>query len=119
LTLELKHKKHTLFHLIAWLILIFILSNYAFFQTGDQPPPSLFLNKPTQGSTYEIPFGSFSYYGTHRILLYHVNPDYALLYEDQETSSQNFSTPISGINNGFGIFTGMSSDELLLEIKPE
>ena len=30
-----------------------------------------------------------------------------------------FSTPISGINNGFGIFTGMSSDELLLEIKPE
>jgi len=41
------------------------------------------------------------------------------LYEDQETSSQNFSTPISGINNGFGIFTGMSSDELLLEIKPE
>ena len=71
--------------------------------TGDQPPP----------------FGSFSYYGTHRILLYHVNPDYALLYEDQETSSQNFSTPISGINNGFGIFTGMSSDELLLEIIPE
>ena len=87
--------------------------------TGDQPPPSLFLNKPTQGSTYEIPFGSFSYYGTHRILLYHVNPDYALLYEDQETSSQNFSTPISGINNGFGIFTGISSEELLLEIKPE
>ena len=58
--------------------------------TGDQPPPSLFLNKPTQGSTYEIPLGSFSYYGTHRILLYHVNPDYALLYEDQETSSQIF-----------------------------
>ena len=35
MTLELKHKKHTLFHLIAWLILIFILSNYAFFQTGE------------------------------------------------------------------------------------
>jgi len=86
---------------------------------GDQPPPVLFLNRPTQGSTYEIPFGSFSYYGTHRIILYHINPDYALLYEDQETSSQNFSTPISGINNGFGIFTGMSSDELLLEIKAE
>jgi len=86
---------------------------------GDQPPPVLFLNRPTQGSTHEIPFRSFSYYGTHRIILYHINPDYALLYEDQETSSQNFSTPISGINNGFGIFTGMSSDELLLEIKSE
>ena len=35
MTLELKHRKHTLFHLIAWLILIFILSNYALFQTGE------------------------------------------------------------------------------------
>jgi hypothetical protein len=26
---------------------------------------------------------------------------------------------VSAINNGFGIFTEMSSDELLLEIKPE
>jgi hypothetical protein len=58
----------------------------------------------------------FQYYGTHRIILYHVLPDYATLYDSNSTSSQNLSNPSTSILNGYGIFTGLNSDTLFVEV---
>lgn len=56
-------------------------------------------------------------YGTHRVIVFRVTPEYAALYETSGTSSQSITEPPSNIENGLGIFTGVSSDTLYFEVK--
>ena len=81
------------------------------------PPGNRFRKAPTNSSGTEIRPMEFQYYGTHRIILYHVLPDYASLYNDNSTSSQNLTNPSTSIINGYGIFTGLNSDTLFIEVK--
>ncbi|MFY9150442.1 MAG: DUF4249 family protein [Prolixibacteraceae bacterium] len=84
---------------------------------GDREPPArLFRNAPTQTNQYEIQAMHFQYYGRHRLILYHLNADYAALYNDTGNSSQNLTNPTTNIENGLGIFTGINADTLLLNV---
>lgn len=56
-------------------------------------------------------------YGTHRVIVFRVSPEYAALYQTSGTSSQSITEPPSNIDNGLGIFTGVSSDTLYFEVK--
>jgi hypothetical protein len=86
---------------------------------GDETPPgNRFRKSPTKSSGLQIGSMEFQYYGTHRLILYHVLPDYATLYENQNNSSQNLTNPSTSIQNGYGIFTGLNTDTLFIEIKP-
>ncbi len=87
---------------------------------GDREPPGRFFrNAPTQTNQYEIQSMHFQYYGRHRLILYHLNADYAALYNDTGNSSQNLTNPTTNIENGLGIFTGINADTLLVNvIKP-
>ncbi len=76
----------------------------------------IFRNTPTTGSSYNINTRDFTYYGYHRLILFHINADYASLYNNNSSSSQNLSTPSTGITNGVGIFTGINSDTLFLHV---
>ena len=80
-------------------------------------PGNRFKKTPTNSSEAEVRAMEFQYYGKHRIILYHVLPDYAKLYEANSTSSQNLSNPSTSIVNGYGIFTGLNSDTLYLQVK--
>jgi hypothetical protein len=82
----------------------------------DAPPGNRFRKSPTNLNIEEIRAMDFQYYGTHRIILYHVLPDYATLYDSNSTSSQNLSNPSTSILNGYGIFTGLNSDTLFVEV---
>lgn len=85
---------------------------------GDQEPPgNRFRKSPTNSSFESIRPNDFQYFGTHRIILYHVLPDYAALYDQNSTNSINLTNPSSSITNGYGIFTGLSSDTLYIEVK--
>lgn len=84
---------------------------------GNAPPGNRFKKTPTTGSSNEIRALEFQYYGKHRVVLYHVLPDYAKLYESTSTSSQNLTNPSTSIVNGYGIFTGLNADTLYLEVK--
>ena len=87
---------------------------------GDNAPPSNFFRKqPTNASSEEIRSMEFQYYGKHRIIIYHVLPDYASLYDQSSSSSINLSNPSTSITNGYGIFTGLNSDTLLLDVKAQ
>lgn len=57
------------------------------------------------------------FFGNYRIIVYKINLEYVNLYEDIGQSSQNLTEPLTNINNGLGIFTGLNSDTLLLEVK--
>lgn len=85
----------------------------------DAPPGNRFRKSPTNLAVEEIRPMDFQYYGTHRITLYHVLPDYATLYDDNSTSSQNLTNPSTSIVNGYGIFTGLNSEILYVEVKEQ
>lgn len=81
-----------------------------------QMPNRFFNNQPVQGEFTTINGQSFEYFGKYAVILYKLNSDYAALYENQNTSSQNISTPISMITNGLGIFTGINADTLIVNV---
>jgi hypothetical protein len=84
---------------------------------GDRKPPgNMFRKSPTTSSGIEIGPMEFQYYGKHRLILFHVLPDYASLYSDTQTSSQNLTNPSTSIVNGYGIFTGLNSDTLFINV---
>lgn len=56
-------------------------------------------------------------FGTHRVIVFRVTPEYAALYQTSSASSQSLAEPPSNIENGLGIFTGVSSDTLYFEVK--
>jgi hypothetical protein len=74
-------------------------------------------NMPTQGTSAQILPFQFEYYGRHDILLMHVLPEYAALYESTGNSSLNLDPPQTNITNGLGIFTGYAADTLVLLVK--
>ena len=87
---------------------------------GDKTPPgNRFRKAPVASSGLEINSMEFQYFGTHRLILFHVLPDYAALYEQNSASSQNLTNPSTSIINGYGIFTGLNSDTLYIEVNKE
>jgi len=55
-------------------------------------------------------------FGTYQIIVFRVNPEYAALYESTGASTLSLEEPPTNIVNGLGIFTGVSSDTLYLEV---
>jgi len=45
-----------------------------------------------------------------------VNDDFADLYSQTAVNSNNITNPVTTIKNGFGVFTGMASDTVYLEV---
>jgi hypothetical protein len=76
-----------------------------------------FRTSPTQSNTYSIQAMQFKYYGKYDIILWKLNPEYAALYNDNGSNSLNLTSPECNINNGWGIFTGINSDTLTVEVK--
>jgi hypothetical protein len=74
----------------------------------ENRPDFAFRKEPNQSNETELSSRDFQYYGNHSIELYHLNPDYAALYNSNSTSSQNLTNPITNVENGLGIFTGIN-----------
>ena len=53
----------------------------------------------------------YTQYGKHKITIYKVNEEYALLYETSAQDSRDLNEPYTNINNGLGNFSGFSSQE--------
>ena len=80
--------------------------------------PRFFRAEPIQGNSIQLNPFSFDYYGTYRIILFHLNAEYAALYQESGDNSQNLVAPSTNVGNGLGIFTGIHSDTLQLEVSP-
>lgn len=77
-----------------------------------------FTSEPQAMDFYAIdPRRELQQFGMHQIIVFRVNPEYAALYETSGTTSTTIAQPPTNIENGLGIFTGVSSDTLLLNVK--
>ena len=85
---------------------------------NDELSRLFIISEPQISSFYAIfPRRAFSHYGTHQIIVYRVNPEYAALYESSGNSTLSLAQPPTNVENGLGIFTGVSSDTLYLEVE--
>jgi hypothetical protein len=72
---------------------------------------------PITGNAFNIDARSIQFFGTYRVILYKINQEYASLYEALSQSSQSLSAPLTNVQNGLGIFTGLNSDTLFIEVE--
>jgi len=56
------------------------------------------------------------FYGTYKVNIYRINEEYVNLYENVSQSSLNLTEPLTNIENGLGIFTGVNLVSLTLEV---
>ena len=77
----------------------------------------LFITEPLISDFYAIRTQrELLQFGTYQIIVFRVNPEYAALFGSSSSSTLSLEEPPSNIVNGLGIFTGVSSDTLYLEV---
>lgn len=89
------------------------------FETGELMNRRFsFISRPQATNYYSIdPRREIRQFGNHQIIVYRVNPEYAALYEVSNSTSLSITEPPGNVENGLGIFTGVSSDTLYLTVK--
>ena len=73
-------------------------------------------SEPITGNSYAINQRQLIFYGEYRVIIHSINKEYADLYENVGQTSQNIAEPLTNIENGLGIFTGLNSDTLSLTV---
>lgn len=66
--------------------------------------------RPTRMDEFRISPMQFEYYGKHLVKVYHVNQEYADLFDSQEQDSRTLNEPLTNIQNGLGIFSAFHSN---------
>ncbi|MCK5821884.1 MAG: DUF4249 family protein [Bacteroidales bacterium] len=72
---------------------------------------------PSQADQFEIRFRNLMYFGTYQVILFHVNQEFANLFDNPTMNSVNITEPPTNIENGLGIFTGISADTLYFDLR--
>jgi hypothetical protein len=77
--------------------------------TRNSNGKDFFRNQPTTANHYELNARSFQYYGEHRVILYKIQPEYVLFFQETSNSSLSISEINANVVNGLGIFTAINS----------
>ena len=95
-------------------------------EQDDDPifPPQLeealqnfrFVSEPTQSNSQIVIGAGLRHYGTHKVTVYHVNQEYADLFENRTQDSRDLNEPPSNVDNALGIFTGFASQSVFFEV---
>lgn len=90
----------------------------SFLSTDNYDQLRITSTDPINVESIDLNSRNFSFYGTHRITIYTINSEYVNLYENISQNSLNLTEPLTNIENGVGIFTGMNPISLTLEVVP-
>ncbi|MFT5823039.1 MAG: hypothetical protein ACI8ZM_004298 [Crocinitomix sp.] len=83
----------------------------------DYPKFKTVATEPILGERYDLNIRAhLVFYGTYRVIVYKVNKEYVNLYENLSQSTLNLTAPLTNIENGLGIFTGLNADTTYVEV---
>lgn len=74
-------------------------------------------SSPSRGDQFRIGMRNVTYLGTHQVIIYHVNREFAELFDNPGMSAVALSEPPTNISSGLGIFTAMNPDTLYFEVR--
>lgn len=78
-----------------------------------------FVSAPTNESALTFLGGALESFGIYSVKIYHINREYAALYENQEQDSRDLNEPPSNVQNALGIFSAFNSQEVFFEVVRE
>ena len=78
-----------------------------------------FVSEPTEEAALTFFGGSLVSFGTYSVKVYHINQEYAALYENREQDSRDLNEPPSNIQNALGVFSAFNSQEAFFEVVPD
>lgn len=90
--------------------------DYINYNTADMDVSTTQSIEPMSSSGTMLGMRNLYFFGSYRIVLFKVNKDFVDLYQQTSANSNNITNPVTTINNGFGVFTGMASDTVFLEV---
>ncbi len=78
-----------------------------------------FVSEPTDASSLTFLAGALESFGTYSVKVYHINREYADLYENREQDSRDLNEPPSNVTNALGVFSAFNSQEAFFEVARE
>ncbi len=78
-----------------------------------------FVSEPTDDNTLTFLSGTLVSFGTYVARVYHINTEYAALYENREQDSRDLNEPPSNVNNALGVFSAFNSEDAFFELARE
>lgn len=78
-----------------------------------------FVSEPTDGNTISFLGGTLESFGTYSTRVYHINDEYAALYENRNQDSRDLNEPPSNVQNALGVFSAFNSQEAFFEVARE
>ena len=101
---------------------------YVTIEVVDDPPTEIggraqggfrrFIFPPVAADSFAVSPFSLAYYGLHEVRVYHVNNEYAALYESRLQDSRDLNEPATNIRNGLGVFSAFSSRTVFFRALP-
>lgn len=71
---------------------------------------------PSQADQFQVSMRNIRYFGKHRVIVFHVNPEYADLFDNSELTSNAITRPPGNIENAMGIFTALTMDTVYFTV---
>jgi hypothetical protein len=78
-----------------------------------------FVSEPTNESSLTFLSGTLVSFGTYEVRVYHINEEYAALYENREQDSRDLNEPPSNVTNALGVFSAFNSQSSFFELASE
>lgn len=78
-----------------------------------------FVSEPTNESSLSFLAGTLVSFGSYTVEVFHINQEYADLYENRTQDSRDLNEPPSNINNGVGVFSAFNSDRRTFYVVPD
>lgn len=78
-----------------------------------------FVSEPTEGESLNFLGGTLESFGTYSTRVYHINDEYAALYENRNQDSRDLNEPPSNVQNALGVFSAFNSQEAFFEVARE
>ena len=78
-----------------------------------------FVSEPTDGTSLTFLGGTLVSFGQYVVKVFHINQEYAALYENREQDSRDLNEPPSNVTNALGVFSAFNSQNAFFEVARE
>ena len=78
--------------------------------------PKMSFAFPSKSDLFNISMRNIRYFGAHRVIVFHVNPEFADLFDNTELTSNSITEPPGNIENAMGIFTALNADTVYFNV---
>ena len=78
-----------------------------------------FVSEPTDGTSLTFLGGTLVSFGDYLVKVYHINQEYAALYENRNQDSRDLNEPPSNVQNALGVFSAFNSQEAVFYVVRE